>query len=75
MIDGDEQALAPFMYVQQPLRARFQPVGFIGLQAGFRLVEPKSLQLGERGGFALSFQFKSIAFLKFYVTVFVKRCT
>jgi hypothetical protein len=32
------------------LRARFQPLGFIGLQAGFRLVEPKSLQLGERGG-------------------------
>ena len=33
-----------------PLRAGGQPVGFVGLQAGFRLVEPKSLQLGERGG-------------------------
>jgi hypothetical protein len=32
------------------LRARFQPIGFIGLQAGFLLVErSQSIQLGVRG--------------------------
>jgi len=50
-----------------PLRAGGQPIGFIGLQAGFRLVEPKSLQLGERGGFALSFLFRSIKLLKYSI--------
>ena len=48
----------------QPLRARFQPVSFIGLQAGFRLVEPKSLQLGERGGFAHSFLNRQNTFIR-----------
>ena len=33
----------------------------MGLQAGFRLVEPKSLQLGERGGYALSILNKTTA--------------
>jgi hypothetical protein len=30
----------------QPLRARFQPVGFMGFQAGFQLVEPTARREG-----------------------------
>jgi hypothetical protein len=30
----------------QPLQARFQPAGLMGLQAGFRLIEPKARREG-----------------------------